>query len=511
MSPAARGGPFVALVLRGVVWSAAGRWSQVVLGLVTLAVMTRFIGPEAYGLYALASVFVGLGDALIGGAVGEALVQRKSLLRGHEAAGFVLALAAAVAVAVVLVAGAGPIARLANAPDIANFLPALAVLALIMGVSTVPAALLQRDIRQRELVSVDAVTGVFGSVVGIALAVCGYGIWSFVAMETLRGTIRLCALIRLTRWHPRLTLDRDAYADLIGFGRWVAGIRLLQYIDRVAPRAALGFFFGASAVGYYTLGWRIYDQLQSTLVNPLAGVAMPAAARSDDDLPTLRAMLTTATQAASLIAYPAFVGVAAVAPTAVPLLLGAEWVPAVLTVQILVLIGVRSAVSAFNGGVLRGLGRADLQLRMVMVGALATVIMVPLAASWGSAAVAAVIFLRNILTWPMGARYVERLTGLPARQQLRVGMVPLVASIAMAASVFAVQQFVDAAPVLLLLGTIGMGAMIYVVVVAALAPQLASAGFGAATALLRGDRRTARLRLGALGLILAASSRSSTA
>ncbi len=372
--------------IASVLWLLIGRWSQFALSLVTLTVMARFLGPEVYGLYALCYVAVGLGDALVNGAFAEALIPRRALERHHENAAFAMSLMPAVALAAAMILGGRALADLFDSSELAVVLPAMSGVVVLAAIGAVPAALLEREMHHRKLVMIDNSAGMIASLTGIGLAIGGFGVWSLVAMETIRVFVRSTVLMRVARWVPGFTTSRSAIADIWTFGRKVVAIRLLQYVDRMTPVTVLGLVLGETAVGYYSLGWRIYEQIQRVLVAPMANVAMPAAALAQDDLPTLRAILEGATRATSSIAYPAFIGAAAIAPVAVPFLFGSQWGPAVPAVQILLLIGIRSAISAFNGGVMRGLGRPDLQLGMLAVGATATLLMVPIAAPYGIAA-----------------------------------------------------------------------------------------------------------------------------
>jgi O-antigen/teichoic acid export membrane protein len=319
-------------------------------------------------------------------------------------------------------------------------------------------------------------------------------------METTRAFVRTATLMPVARWVPGVVTSRAAIADIWPFGRKVIAIRLLQYVDRVTPVTVLGLVLGQTAVGFFSLGWRIYQQIQGVLVAPMASVAMPAAALAQDDLPTLRAILQGATRATSAIAYPAFIGAAAIAPVAVPFLFGSKWTPAVPAVQVLLLIGIRSAISAFNGGVMRGLGRPDLQLGMLAVGATATLLMVPIAAPYGVGAVGGAILARSLLTWPIGAAHIHRLTGLPAWMQARVGVEALIAACLMGAFILGLQQLFVWAPWVMISVSVFGGVLVYTCCFAALSPAMAIAALGASKALAAGDRPRAKSILRGLAL-----------
>ncbi|MGL6044048.1 MAG: lipopolysaccharide biosynthesis protein [Sandaracinobacteroides sp.] len=479
-----------------VLWLMLGRWVQLAIALVTLAVMARFLGPEIYGAYSLAVLALAFADTLVLGTFSETLVQRDTIEERHKAAAFLVCMGIAVLLALALIPAAEPFAIAMRAPMIADVLPFMGLVILLLATSVVPAALLQREFRQRSMVVVEQTAGTVASIVGIALAIAGAGIWSLVALELVRAFLRSAGLLRQSGWRPSLRTDRAALGAVLHFGRSVVVVKLLTFTNRLVPRLAIGLALGPAAVGLFALAWRLYEQIQLMLVGPMTSLAMATVARAKEDLAFLRSLMVRASRASSFVTYPAFIGVAATAPVAIPLIFGAQWQGAVLPAQIFALIGMRGAISGFNGGLLRGLGRPDLQIRVSAFSTAFTIVVVPLVVSFGLAAVAAALLVRSFLTWPIGAHYVQRLIGLPAGLQARVGGEAALAALAMAAVLFMMQVFLAYLPPALLLVLMGAtGAVVYLAAVAVIAPRMARGLLAAFRAVVRGDRAAAKAHL----------------
>ena len=63
-------------VFSGIGWSFAERVSAQVVSLVVSIILARLLHPEEYGVLAIVNVFVAIGDALVAGGFGTALVQK---------------------------------------------------------------------------------------------------------------------------------------------------------------------------------------------------------------------------------------------------------------------------------------------------------------------------------------------------------------------------------------------------------------------------------------------------
>ncbi len=293
-------------------------------------------------------------------------------------------------------------------------------------------------------------------------------------------------------WRPAFRTDRAALEAVLRFGSGTVLLKMLMFVSTQSPRVFIGLTLGPAAVGLFALAWRLYETVQRMLVTPMTSIAMATAARTQEDLAFLRTMLASAARASSLVAYPAFIGIALAAPVAIPLMFGPKWQDAVIPAQILSLMGIRGAISGFNSGILRGLGRTDLQIRVSVATAAYTLCVIPLVAGFGVIAVSVALLLRSLLLWPIGAGYIKRVIGLPVSYQLRMSAAAAMACVPMAIVLLPMPLLLAGlAPALLLALMIGAGAAVYITAISLIAPDVAQSLVKAGLAILRRDRKAA--------------------
>ncbi len=95
---------------RGAAWSAVGKLVAVASSVAAVVLIARWIGPQAYGAYALAWVAIALAEIVVGGTLAESLAQAKDVEDGHVDATFWASCALAVAAAAGIALAAVPIA-----------------------------------------------------------------------------------------------------------------------------------------------------------------------------------------------------------------------------------------------------------------------------------------------------------------------------------------------------------------------------------------------------------------
>jgi len=305
-------------------WGASGSMVQLVLQFGIQVVLARLLGPEQYGLFALAGVLVSLGGFFTFG-ITSALVQKRTV--SAEDVRFAnfwqLCIGTLVAAAVYLLAG--PAAAFFQEPRVAPVIQALAVVCLVQALCSTAGALLQRelDFKSVQLATVGAYALGYGTI-GIPLALAGYGVGALV-MAFLAQTLALAALLYARARHPLGLAIR--HRDAAWYARYavtVSATHVNNWALMNLARVVVGKLFPSTAVGLYSLPYNLVTQLASTAT----GVQAPlfsAGARVQGDAARLRTLFLSMLAATALIAAPAFVGMGAAAPTLVLALYGEPW------------------------------------------------------------------------------------------------------------------------------------------------------------------------------------------
>ncbi len=345
-------------LVSGAAWSIAGKIVQFLLGLITLAVVARLVGPEAYGIYALAWLVLGIFDIVIGGGPTDTLVQRREVSRGHFNATFWATMVIAIA-GFALVWSTAPLVSgwLQGGAVLAAILPIRAVVFLLRALGVGPGAQLLRESRFRDIAKAELVASVLSNLVGLGMALSGAGIWSLVGMEITRQLVITVAAFVMSGWRPGFAMRWSDFTDLLAFNASTWGSWGMHYVRSQLPRLLIGTTLGAQALGYYALAQRLCDQVTEILVVPSYNVVQAGVARNQDDRHAANRLTFGALSAISVVASPLFMGLVGLAPVLVPTVFGPKWVGAVPIVQLLMTVGVLNSVAAIHAAVIRGMGK----------------------------------------------------------------------------------------------------------------------------------------------------------
>lgn len=340
--------------VRGLRWTIVARPVSELSIVASMLVLARLVAPAEFGRYSVAAIGLSLA-AIPSGALTAAVVQRRSLDRGHMQGTFALTLGIGLLLSGLMALLAGfVVAQVFDARTAVLVRLSIPAAFLTMAI-TVPTARLQRDLRFKRIAIIAVTSDVIQGATGIVLAVMGLQAKALIVAcdaATLAGA--LLTLVWAPPPRPRLLWGKTR--ELLGYSgaytlasiSWV-GFQNCDYaiLDaKVSPLAA-GLYYRA-----YSTGVKYQDKIGQVMSS--VGFPVLARSRTDGAMDELRAAMS---QLLALVLFPLLVLLAITAPEFVPWLYGARWTPAVVPTQILAIGGASTLLTNVVGAVFQAGGR----------------------------------------------------------------------------------------------------------------------------------------------------------
>ncbi len=312
--------------LGGLKWTYVGTTVAAVLQFGMTAVLARLLTPTAFGLIALAGLFLRFVDHFAKAGITQALVQKPSLTRMDIRAGFTLSAALGLAFAGVALAAAPLAGRLAQDPALVPVLRWLSLGLLLNGFSAPAVALLRRELRFKPLALIEIGAYVVGYViVGLTMAITGAGVYALVAAMLTQTAVKAAATYAVVR-HPLLpTLERAAVRTILSFGLRVSLISFLEFLRSNLDTLAVGRWAGADQLGLYNRAHLLARLPGSHLSTGLSRVLFPSFAAIQFEKRRLREAYLSAVGLTAAIILPVNAGMAVAAREIILVVLGPQW------------------------------------------------------------------------------------------------------------------------------------------------------------------------------------------
>jgi PST family polysaccharide transporter len=457
---------------RGVVWSAVEGWGSQLLGLAIFTVLARKLPLEAFGVVGLTAVLLEYVRVFVDQGFSEAVVQRAQLEKEHLDTAFWTGVVSGAVLGGGMWLAAEPLAAaLGQREALAPIIRWASLGLLISGLATTQTALLQRRLAFRQLAARSFVAQLLSGAVAIYLAYTGWGVWALVAHSLGEAVFGVIMLWSVSGWRPGFHVTWRAFRELFLFGVNIVGFKLVNLTSQRIDFLMIGSLLGPAALGLYTAAWRVFHAMAKLMTNAINRVAFPVFARLQGEPERLRRAFYEATQLTSLITFPAFFGLAALAPDILTFAFGEKWAPSAPVVRVLAFVGVLQSLTHFNGSVIKGAGKPGWRLAIAGAQAAANVAAVLVGVRYGITGVALAMTLAGFALYPLGFLAVRRLTSLEPLRYASQFVAPVLASALCVAAALGVRTLAAELPAVLRIGlAVAAGVVAYVAALRLAAP-----------------------------------------
>jgi lipopolysaccharide exporter len=213
-----------------------------------------------------------------------------------------------------------------HAPTMGQYVPGLAAAMFIERFGTVPERLLSRQMKFRTIGLGRTLGEMAYTAVSVAFAWRGFGGMAIVYGNIVRSILYLVVLARATPRAAWLSPTPLSFAMLrpalrYGLPLWVGAFA--TFVSRRWDNLVVSGLFGAQVVGEYNLAYNLADIPATQVGEQIGDVLFPSFSRMEPEERKLALIRSTGLLA--LVVFPLAVGLGAVAPTLVHVMLRPEW------------------------------------------------------------------------------------------------------------------------------------------------------------------------------------------
>ena len=270
-------------------WTLIGHVLSQLLRFGSSLILTRLLSPDLYGVMAVGyMVITGLtmmsDVGLAAGVIQSKRGDEPTYLNVTWIVGIVRGVAimlATLALGGALALGLGkswlPVNSVFTDPRIPSLLAVVSIYALVSGFESTRTLFARRHLKLEHLTKIDLVCQVTSTVCILAWAWVSPSLWALTfgwivgaAMKTLLTHIALPGPPNRLEW------DRNAFRELLQFGKWIFVSSTLTYFLQMGDELLLAAFVDAKTMGQYSLAMLLMGALQAAILKISTQAVMPA-------------------------------------------------------------------------------------------------------------------------------------------------------------------------------------------------------------------------------------------
>lgn len=424
--------------INGASWTAIDSIARYGITFVVGIVLARLLSPDEYGLIGILMIFINLFNVIVDGGFAHALIRKKDATDEDYCTVFYTNFVISIVLAATLFLCARPISFFFERDELYDLTRVMSVIVVINALSIVQKTRLTKKIDFKTQTKISIITSVTSGIVGIGMALMGFGVWALVSQQLSSHLLTSILLWLYNKWIPKLVFSSDSFKDLWSFGWKLLASSIIGSLTNDLYNAVIGKCFTPQALGYYTRARHfsgIFSTNISTIVNK---VSFPVLSTIQDDKLRLKSAYQRIIKVTMLPTFVLMLGMASVAKPMILVLIGEKWIIAAQYLQIICFYAMMIPLHTINLISIQVVGRSDITLRLRIIKSVVGLIPIGIGV-WSNSIIWMLIgsLIVDYFCYYLNTYYSGPLLGYPILEQVKDVLPSLGIALLMALPVYA--------------------------------------------------------------------------
>ena len=353
---------------RTIKWNVIDRISSQVLYAVTGIVLARVLSQEDFGLVGATLVFQAFAALFVDSGFSYALIQRKNPTQLDYSTVLWFNIGIATLLYVILWFCAPLIAWcFQNDPRIIPLSRVMFLSFIINATAIVQTNRLMKKMDVKMIAISNTIGLIISGVVGITLALTGYGAWAIVWQTITLATIKSLILWFTSHWLPSLKFSWTALKSFFSVGSGMMITSFLNTLFQNIYSFFIGNRVGLVSLGYYTQSDKWSKMGVMSISQILTSSFLPVLSQVQDDAERFSRTTAKMNRFTAYILFPAIGFLIVMSTPIFHLLFGEKWDPSIMLFQLLLVRGIFTVLNSLYNNYIISLGKARLVVYMEVV------------------------------------------------------------------------------------------------------------------------------------------------
>lgn len=353
--------------VKGVSWSFIDSISSQGITFLVGLVLARLLTPEDYSLLGIIVIFIAVFNCIVDSGFSNALIRKTDATDKDYNTVFVSNLVISVVLCAALYLSASAIAEFFNRPQLIDLLKVMSFIIIINAFAIIQRTILMKRIDFKTQTKVSIISSVSSGIVGIGMAITGFGVWSLVGQQISRQGLNTLFLWIYAKWYPKLQFSVESFKELFGFGWKLLVSSLIATIWNEIYKVVIGKCYAPATLGQYTRADQFASIFSSNMTTVVQRVSYPVLSTIQDDKVRLKSAYKRIIKVAMLPTFVLMLGMAGCAKSMIQVMVGDQWLPAVPFLQIVCFQMMLYPLHSLNLNMLQVEGRSDLFLKLEII------------------------------------------------------------------------------------------------------------------------------------------------
>lgn len=421
-----------------IMWRFMEKFSAKFVTFFVSIILARLLDPSTYGTVALITVFTTILEVFVDSGLGNALIQKKDADDLDFSSVFFFNVAMCTVLYLLMFFAAPLIADFYNIQELTPIVRVQSLTILISGVKNIQYAYVSREMIFRKFFFATLFGTIVSAIVGLVMAVAGFGVWALVAQPLVNYSIDTIVLWITVQWRPKLIFSWTRLKGLLSYGWKLLIAKLVNTTYMKIRDLLIGKIYSTSDLAFFNKGDTFPAVIVPNITASVDAVMFPAMAKEQDNKIRIRELVKKSIQTSSYLVFPMMAGLIACANPLIRLLLTEKWLPCVPFLYMFCIVYAFWPFSIANLNAIKALGYSEKILKLEVIEKIFSIFLLIITLKMG-------VFWIGI-SYVTGEIFSTILCAIPNRKLIDYGFI---------------RQFIDLIP--LLFTSMIMGCIVYLI------------------------------------------------
>jgi len=394
--------PLSKKVGKGVLWVTAATTFARALNVVSSIILARLLGPEDYGLMAIALAIIAFSQGLTITGFDSALIQKQENIEEYLNTSWTFELIRNLVLALIIFLTAPLLSFYFNEPRAKLILEVMSITYVLQGLRNIGVVYFRKNLEFHKQFVLEMIPMIISISAVIPLAYVLKNVWALVFSTLISQAIALLLSYILHPFRPRFEWDLKKVCTLFDFGKWILGASIIVMIREQGITMFIGKLLGAVALGFYNRSTAfsliIFQQINEIVWK----VGYPLYSQLQNEPSRLKGVFLKTTNLLSFIVFPMAGGLFVLSEDFTRLLLTEKWMPIVPMMKIFCIMALFSALATPANVMFQALGKPGLVTKISCLNLIILLIAIyPFLILFNETGVALSLLLSVIITSPI--------------------------------------------------------------------------------------------------------------
>lgn len=350
--------------LSGLFWTYAERIAAQGISLLITVILARILSTTENGTVSLVLVFITLANVIVSDGFGSALIQKKDADELDFSSMFWFSVFLSIVAYFIIFFCSPLISDFFGIPSLTPIIRVFALRIPVAAVNSIQQAYISKKMEFKKFFFATIIGTILSGVVGITMASYGFGVWSLIFQYLTNSVVDTIILGFTIKWRPSFSFSFVRVKNMIGFAARVLLVQVFIALYSNLRNLIIGKKFTVDDLSFSDKGQHFPSIISVNINTSITKVIFPTLSLYQDDIDKVREMSRRAIKVGTFLLAPVLLGLAAVAPAFISVVLSDKWLPCLPYLRIMCVVYLLQPIQTASLQAMKALGESKLYLRL---------------------------------------------------------------------------------------------------------------------------------------------------